>query len=94
MRSGRGVEPLIPGASPGGRPRKTDMRVPMNAILYLLRTGCPWRYLPREGFPPRFSTHPSGPPWPPRLIRDKMLNLSPESAQAWPQSALYPGNAG
>jgi transposase len=22
-------------------------------ILYLLRTGCPWRYLPRDGFPPR-----------------------------------------
>jgi transposase len=26
--------------------RKTDMRAAMNAILYLLRTGCPWRYLP------------------------------------------------
>ncbi len=25
----------------------------MNAILYLLRTGCPWRYLPHDGFPPR-----------------------------------------
>lgn len=39
------LEPLIPGATPGGRPRKTDMRAAMNAILYLLRTGCPWRYL-------------------------------------------------
>jgi hypothetical protein len=37
---------LIPAAKPGGRPRKTDMRVAMNAIFYLLRTGCPWRYLP------------------------------------------------
>ena len=45
--------PLIPDASPGGRPRKTDMRAAMTAILYLLRTGCPWRYLPRNGFPPR-----------------------------------------
>jgi transposase len=35
------LEPLIPGASPGGRPRKTDMRAAVNAILYLLRTGCP-----------------------------------------------------
>ena len=42
------LEPLIPGATPGGRPRKTDMRVAMNAILYLLRTGCPWRCLPRR----------------------------------------------
>ena len=47
------LEPLIPNASPGGRPRKTDMRAAMNAILYLLRTGCPWRCLPRDGFTPR-----------------------------------------
>jgi putative transposase len=39
--------PLIPDAKPGGRPRKTDMRAAMNAIFYLLRTGCPWRYLPQ-----------------------------------------------
>jgi len=44
MRSwGARLEPLIPEASPGERPRKTDMRAAMNAILYLLRTGCPWR---------------------------------------------------
>jgi putative transposase len=44
-------------ATPGGRPRKTDMRAALNAILYLLRTGCPWRYLPREGFPPRSTVY-------------------------------------
>lgn len=48
---------LIPDATPGGRPRKTDMRSAMNAILYLLRTGCPWRYLPRDGFPPRSTVY-------------------------------------
>ena len=47
------LEPLIPTAKPGGRPRKTDMRAAMNAIFFLLRTGCPWRYLPRGAFPPR-----------------------------------------
>jgi putative transposase len=46
------LAPLIPEASPGGRPRKTDMRAAMNAILDLLRTGCPWRYLPRDSIPP------------------------------------------
>ncbi len=51
------LEPLIPPATPGGRPRKTDMRAAMNAILYLLRTGCPWRYLPRDGFPPRSTVY-------------------------------------
>ena len=51
------LEPLIPAAKPGGRPRATDMRQAMNAILYLLRTGCPWRYLPRDGFPPRSTVY-------------------------------------
>ncbi len=47
------VEPVIPPASPGGRPRKADMRQAMNTVLYLLRTDRPWRYLPGDGFPPR-----------------------------------------
>jgi transposase len=33
------------------------MRAAMNAIFYLLRTGCPWRYLPRDGFPPRSTVY-------------------------------------
>ncbi len=45
------IEPLIP-VYPGGRPRTTNMRDVMDAILYLLRTDCPWRYLPKD-FPPR-----------------------------------------
>jgi len=42
------LSPLIPAAKPSGRPRKTDMRATMNAIFYLLRASCPWRYLPRK----------------------------------------------
>jgi transposase len=45
------IEPHIP-ASTGGRPRKTDMRDVVDAILYVLRTGCQWRYLPVD-FPPK-----------------------------------------
>ena len=51
------LESMIPPARPGGRPRKTDMRAAMNAILYLLRTGCSWRYLPRDSFPPRSTVY-------------------------------------
>ena len=51
------LERLIAAAKPGGRPRKTDMRSAMNAIFYLLRTGCPWRYLPRGAFPPRSTVY-------------------------------------
>src|SRR6516165_5865843 len=45
------VEPLIP-VYPGGRPRTTDVRDVLDAIFYLLRTGCQWRYLPKD-LPPR-----------------------------------------
>lgn len=31
-----------------GRPMRLDLRMVINAILYVLRTGCAWRYLPRE----------------------------------------------
>jgi transposase len=45
------IEPLIP-VYPGGRPRKTDVRDVLDAIFYLLRAGCQWRYLPKD-FPPK-----------------------------------------
>ena len=48
------VAPMLPAARPGGRPRTTDVRAVLNAILYLLRIGCQWRLLPREF--PRWGT--------------------------------------
>jgi len=45
------LEPLIPPAKPGGRPRTVNMREVINAILYVDRTGCQWRALPHD-FPP------------------------------------------
>jgi transposase len=48
------IEALLPVAKRLGRPRSTQMRQVVNAMLYLLTTGCQWRLLPKE-FPP-FST--------------------------------------
>lgn len=45
------IKSLIPPATPGGRPRATDMRLVLNAIFYVNRAGIAWRYLPRE-YPP------------------------------------------
>jgi len=45
------VAEFLPPALPGGRPRKTDLREVVNAILYLVRSGCQWRMIPHE-FPP------------------------------------------
>ena len=48
-------------AATGGRPRTTCLRAVLDAIVYLLRTGCQWRLLPRE-YPPWSTVHllPSG----------------------------------
>jgi putative transposase len=46
------IEPHLPPEPGGGRPRKTDVRDVVDAVLYILRTGCQWRYLPID-FPPK-----------------------------------------
>ena len=48
------IEPLMPPASPIGRPRTTDLRAVVNAILYIASTGCQWRQLPKDF--PAYST--------------------------------------
>lgn len=45
------VEPRLPQQRRLGRPRTTDLRAVMNAILYLASAGCAWRLLPKD-FPP------------------------------------------
>ena len=42
------MEDLIPPAKPGGRPREVSMREVLNAIMYVLRSGCAWRLLPHD----------------------------------------------
>jgi len=42
------IAPFIPGAAPGGRPRKGSGRELVNAILYFLRAGMAWRLLPHD----------------------------------------------
>ena len=50
------VEPLIPPARRGGRKRETNMREAFNAVMYVLSSGCQWRYLPKD-FPPRSTVY-------------------------------------
>ncbi len=46
------VEPLIPPAKRGGRKRTVDIREVLNAVMYILSSGCQWRALPKD-LPPR-----------------------------------------
>lgn len=50
------IEPLIPPAKPGGGKRRVKMREVVNAVMYVLSTGCQWRYLPKD-LPPRSTVH-------------------------------------
>jgi transposase len=45
------VAPLLSAVGAGGRPEAHPRREVVNAILYLVRTGCSWRQLPKD-FPP------------------------------------------
>jgi len=42
------LSPLLPPAPACGRERDTSLRAVLNAILYVLRCGCAWRYLPHD----------------------------------------------
>jgi putative transposase len=45
------LQPLIPAAKPGGRPREVDLREVLNTLLYQARSGCPWDMLPHDLLP-------------------------------------------
>jgi transposase len=63
------IEPLIPvgrsGKGKKGRPRRDDRQI-LNGILWVLRTGAPWRVLPPE-YPSRSTCHRRLQQW----VRDK-----------------------
>jgi transposase len=46
------IELLIPPAKHGGRKRKVNLREVVNGLMYVLSTGCQWRYIPKD-LPPK-----------------------------------------
>jgi putative transposase len=50
------VGPMIPPARHGGRKREADMREVFNGVMYVLSTGCQWRYLPKD-LPPKSTVY-------------------------------------
>lgn len=45
------LKQYLPPPKPGGRPREVDLRQILNAIFYVNKTSCPWRWLPKD-YPP------------------------------------------
>ena len=50
------IGPMIPPATRGGRKRTVDVREVLNAIFYVLATGCQWKALPKD-LPPKSTAH-------------------------------------
>ena len=50
------IDPLIPPAKRGGNKRTVDVREVVNAVMYLLGTGCQYRALPKD-LPPRSTVY-------------------------------------
>lgn len=50
------IEPLLPEAKPGGRPRSVDLREVLDGIFYVVKGGVPWRMLPHD-LPPWGTVH-------------------------------------
>jgi transposase len=50
------VEPVIPPSKRGGGKRRVNLREVVNGVMYILSTGCQWRYLPKD-LPPRSTVH-------------------------------------
>jgi hypothetical protein len=50
------TEPMIPPAKHGGRGREVNVREVLNAICYVLSTGCRWQALPKD-LPPKSTAH-------------------------------------
>src|ERR1700686_648046 len=48
----KGLAPLVPEPCRARRQREVDLRLVVNAVLYILATGCQWRAVPKD-FPPR-----------------------------------------
>jgi putative transposase len=66
------IEPLIPPAKDGGRPRTADMREVVNTCLYILRTGCQWEMIPND-FPPKSTVYEYYSQWAKDGTLDEML---------------------
>jgi transposase len=66
------IEPLLPAVKTGGRPEKHPRRAIVDAILYVVRSGCSWRQLPTD-FPPWQTVYWYFTRWEEAKVTEKLL---------------------
>ncbi|KXK59694.1 transposase [Micromonospora rosaria] len=68
------IEPLLPEPNTDGRREKHPRREIVNAILYVVRSGCPWRYLPGD-LPPWQTVYWYFTRWEEAGVTEKLLTV-------------------
>ncbi|WP_372442592.1 IS5 family transposase [Actinomadura nitritigenes] len=74
------VEPLLPPPGEGGRPEKHSRRAVVDAISYVVRTGCAWRALPAD-LPPWQTVYWYFVRWEKRRVTLRMLDVLPAAGR-------------
>lgn len=74
------VEAVVPPAKPGGRAEEHSKREIVNAILYVLRSGCQWRMLPHD-FPPHTTVYDYFRAWRDQGVWQRMNQVLREQAR-------------
>jgi len=71
------LEPVFEEIDPytTGRPRTTDLREIVNAIFYLNKTGCQWRYMPKD-----FPSYKLVSYYMPKILCDRKTYSTPQKA--------------
>ena len=83
------IEPLLPEAKPGGRPRSVDLREVLDGIFYVVKGGVPWRMLPHD-LPPWGTVHYLLPPVAARRHLGEGPRRAPDPAEARRRPAEEP----
>lgn len=68
------IEPLLPAPRRGGRPEKHPRRAIVDAVLYVVRTGCAWRQLPSD-FPPWQTVYWYFTRWEQQKVTEKVMQV-------------------
>jgi putative transposase len=95
------LQPLVPPAKPGGRPRAVDRRESINTILSLNRTGCQWDMLPHDLLPQStvyayFAPWRDDGPWQPMMdaLRAAVRTQQAPSQEPTPSAARRDSQSG
>jgi putative transposase len=86
------LEPLLPPALPGGRPREVNLREVVHALCYRNREGCSWRALPHD-FPPWKTVYNYGHRWQGDGIWDRLVTILREQVRVRAGREPTPGIA-